>query len=348
MKVVGMMSGTSLDGIDLVLCNFNGERGKWLYEIEKAATINYSSDWKKKLSTAPGLTAEELIILHNEYGTFIGNSVHEFLGIILKADIVASHGHTIFHQPGRHMTFQLGSGAYIAAGCKMPVVADFRTTDVALGGQGAPLVPIGDKLLFTEYDYCLNLGGFANISNDVNAIRIAFDICPVNIIANTLSGRIGLEYDQAGETGRSGALNQGLVDELNNLEFYKVTGPKSLGREWIENTFMPVVNSYKISVPDLLRSFYEHVAIQISSYINKSRKGKVLVTGGGAFNKFLVELIARESESGLIIPDDTVVKYKEAIIFAFLGMLRYENRINCLASVTGASRDSSAGAVYLI
>jgi len=346
-SIVAMMSGTSLDGMDLVLCRFHSENGKWIYEVEKAVTIGYSNEWKKKLSAAQNLGAVEFIMLHNEFGSFIGKEIRNFLGNDGKADFVASHGHTVFHQPDKRLTFQLGSPPYISAECMLPVVSDFRTPDVALGGQGAPLVPVGDRMLFYEYGFCLNLGGFANISNDVNGARIACDLCPVNIVANELSLISGNEYDRDGIIGRGGNLVRELTDELNKLEFYSVKGPKSLGREWVESEFMPVVKKYRLSVPDSLRSFYEHVSDQICGYINRFPPSNVLVTGGGAFNLFLMELIRTKCRSGIIIPGELVVKYKEAIIFAFLGLLRYLNQINCLASVTGARKDSSSGGIYL-
>jgi anhydro-N-acetylmuramic acid kinase len=348
MNIVGIMSGTSMDGMDIVLCRFIFKEGRWTYQIVKAETIDYDNTWRKKLSSAQHLNGEDLILLHNDFGSFTGKAVKKFLGKSLKADLVASHGHTIFHQPGKKMTFQLGNAPYIASECSLPVISDFRTPDVASGGQGAPLVPVGDKLLFAGYDFCLNLGGFANISTDVKDVRIACDLCPVNIVANELAQRIGAEYDAGGMSGRNGKLIPELTHELNNLEFYSIKGPKSLGREWVEITFMPVLNKYKVPVEDLLKSFYEHVAIQISNYINSKKPGKVLVTGGGAFNLFLVELLRAKSNSELIIPDDKVVKYKEAIVFAFLGLLRYQNQVNILASVTGASRDSSGGGIYII
>jgi anhydro-N-acetylmuramic acid kinase len=245
------------------------------------------------------------------------------------------------------MTFQIGNAPYIAAECNLPVISDFRTTDVALGGQGAPLVPIGDRLLFGEYGFCLNLGGFANISNDLNGSRIACDLCPVNIVSNELSKRIGFEYDADGKNGSRGKLIRDLIMELNELPFYKIKGPKSLGREWVETAFMPVMNKYKASISDLLRSFYEHVSDQICHYINSNNGGIVLITGGGVFNKFLIELIRSKTKREIVIPDENVVKYKEALIFAFLGMLRFKNQVNCLASVTGARKDSSGGGVYL-
>ncbi len=346
-NVAGMMSGTSLDGIDLVLCSFSEKEGKWHYKVQKAVTLPYSEQWINALSNAQTLNTEDFILLHNDYGKYIGNCIMEFLGCSLKARLAASHGHTIFHQPSKGMTFQIGNGANIAAECGITVVSDFRSTDVALGGHGAPLVPVGDKLLFGEYDFCLNLGGFANISHDRERRRIAFDICPVNLVANSLSRRIGLEYDCDGMVALRGMVIHELVEELDNLEFYGLAGPKSLGREWVESDFMPVMDKYDAPVPDLLRSFYTHVAGQISKYVNSCPGKSLLVTGGGAFNKFLTGLIRDRIKARLVIPEDTVVKYKEAIIFAFLGLLRYHNRINCLSSVTGARKDSSAGSIFL-
>jgi anhydro-N-acetylmuramic acid kinase len=229
----------------------------------------------------------------------------------------------------------------------MLTVSDFRTTDVALGGQGAPLVPIGDELLFGQYRYCLNLGGFANISVNKAGIRIACDICPVNMVANSLAMRAGFAYDDKGIMGSRGAMEPSLVDALNSLAFYSRKGPKSLGREWVENEFMPVLEAYDIPLEDLMRSVYEHMALQIAGYVNDHGAGDTLVTGGGAMNAFLIGLISSKTSTRLIIPEEGIVKFKEAVIFAFLGLLRYRGEINCLASVTGASRDSSAGAIHI-
>ena len=347
--VVGMMSGTSLDGIDLILSRFHKRPDRWHFTIEKALTIDYSGDWKKRLELAAGLDAETFIMLHQEYGRFIGASISRFLSEQgLSADLIASHGHTIFHQPGKGLTYQLGEGASIASQCKLTTVSDFRTLDVALGGQGAPLVPVGDALLFPQYRYCLNLGGFANISCNRDGRRIAWDICPVNIVLNTLSRRSGQDYDLGGKAGRQGLPNDDLISELNNLGFYSVTGPKSLGREWVETTYMPVLEKYDIPLEDLMRSVYEHTAIQIGKCMNSPGAGEALVTGGGAFNTFLMERISDRARVRLVIPDDRLVKFKEALIFAFLGLLRFRNEINCLASVTGARKDSSSGIIHLM
>jgi anhydro-N-acetylmuramic acid kinase len=347
--VIGMMSGTSLDGMDVVLCRFTREHGTWQFRIDKSVTYEYSSPWKKSLQDAGGLNAEEFLLLHDRYGRFIGEKINQFCADNqVTANLVASHGHTIFHQPWKKFTFQLGAGASIASTCKMTTVSDFRTMDVAWGGQGAPLVPVGDELLFSRYAYCLNLGGFGNISNRRNGIRVAFDICPVNIVLNALALRTGREYDRDGDMGRQGLVNASLVRELNDLPYYSETGPKSLGREWVENHYMPVLDRYVIPLQDMMCSVYEHIAYQIGTYLNQSASGDVLVTGGGAFNTFLIERITRLSKPGLIIPDEKLVKFKEALIFALLGLLRYRNEINCLASVTGASRDSSSGIIHLV
>jgi anhydro-N-acetylmuramic acid kinase len=346
--VVGMMSGTSLDGMDLVLCRFSKNEEAWDYKIEKCQTFAYSEYWRQKLTSAPSLDPANFLLLHNEYGLFIGQRINDFLGTTRQGvNLVASHGHTVFHQPEKNFTFQLGSGATLSATCGITTVSDFRSLDIALGGQGAPLVPVGDHLLFNNYQFCLNLGGFANISNMKDGVRIACDICPVNIVANYLSQRIGYEYDKDGKIGQSGVSNKDLVNELNNLGFYSKPAPKSLGREWVESEFMRVMARYEISVENMLSSIYEHMAIQISNYMNKYEKGVALVTGGGAFNKYLMKLIRQRTNSEIIIPDNQIVMFKEALIFAFLGLLRYLKQINCLQSVTGAIDNSCSGIIHI-
>jgi anhydro-N-acetylmuramic acid kinase len=347
--VAGMMSGTSLDGMDLILSRFYKGTGHWRFTIEKALTIDYTGNWKERLEHAAGLDAETFIMLHQEYGRFIGAGISQFLmehG--LSAELIASHGHTIFHQPGKGLTFQLGDGASVASQCNLTTVSDFRTLDVALGGQGAPLVPVGDELLFPQYRYCLNLGGFANISCNRDGKRIAWDICPVNIVLNTLARELGQDYDAFGKSGRQGLPNIDLISELNKLAFYSITGPKSLGREWVETMYMPVLSKFNIPLEDLMRSVYEHTAIQIGRCMNRPGEGEALVTGGGAFNTFLMERISEQTCIRLVIPDTQLVKFKEALIFAFLGLLRFRNETNCLASVTGAKKDSSSGIIHLM
>jgi len=285
-------------------------------------------------------------MLHNEYGILIGQLVNKFMtDNLFYPDLIASHGHTIFHQPSAGLTFQAGNGVYIAKKTKTLTIADFRQGDVALGGEGAPLVPAGDRLLFPEYTYCLNLGGFANISYEKNMSRIAFDICPVNFILNYLANEIGLQYDNNGELGSRGNVDTELLTSLNQIEYYRKPPPKSLGREWTEQFFIPILSASKISVYDKIATVYKHIAIQISRVITDN-KGSVLITGGGAFNYFLINSIGNNSNARLILPDNQEIKFKEALIFAFLGLLRYLGEINCYSSVTGAGYSSSGGVIY--
>jgi len=347
--VIGLMSGTSLDGLDIAFCRFLFENNKWSYEIIQTETILYTDYWKQKLvwlETADALTFQ---LANVEYGNYLGLRVSDFIiKNNLKADFVSSHGHTIFHQPENKLTVQIGSGSAIASKCKLPVVCDFRSLDVALGGQGAPLVPIGDMLLFSEYDYCLNLGGFANVSYQYNGQRIAFDICPVNIVMNAIAERLGMPYDAEGEIAKEGMLSHYLLNELNQLGYYKSTlnTPKSLGKEWVIKNVKPLLEMYELDEKDLLRTFCEHIAVQISKSLQNKTRGKVLVTGGGAYNTFLIDRISKNTNHDLVIPDKNFIEHKEAMIFAFLGVLRMRNEINCLKSVTGASVDCSGGSVY--
>ncbi|MCX6296401.1 MAG: anhydro-N-acetylmuramic acid kinase [Bacteroidetes bacterium] len=347
--VIGLMSGTSLDGLDIAFCRFSLDHDKWKYEILKAQTIPYSEHWKKVilgLETADALTFQQTNV---DYGNYLGGMVSEFIiRNSIKADFVASHGHTIFHQPDKKLTVQIGSGSAISAKCNLPVVCDFRTLDVALGGQGAPLVPVGDKLLFPEYDFCLNLGGFANVSYEYKGQRIAYDICPVNIVMNAIAEKSGYAYDDGGGMAKEGMLSAYLLNEFNQIGFYKMLmdSPKSLGKEWVIKNIDPIIAKYEISDIDMLRTFCEHIAFQIAKSLKNKPKGKILVSGGGAYNLFLIERIKHHTEHQLIIPDKNTLEYKEALIFAFLGILRMRNETNCLKSVTGAMRDNCGGAIY--
>ncbi|CAN5430633.1 anhydro-N-acetylmuramic acid kinase [soil metagenome] len=344
-NVIGLMSGTSLDGLDICYVRFSESREGWKYDIAHAETISYSEEWISRLLMAEKASGEELLFLHTQYGKFLGECVTDFIALhkCAKPDLVASHGHTIFHQPEKGFTFQLGSGAALFASCGIPIVCDFRSLDVALGGQGAPLVPIGDRYLFAEYSACINLGGFANISFEENEKRIAYDICAVNYVMNYLSKRAGKEFDENGKLAADGKIIQPLLDKLNGLTYFEKSPPKSIGREWVEETIFPLLPTSE-KTEDLLRTFTEHIAVQLSKSI--SGKGKVLVTGGGAFNNFLIELLKVKSQNEIIIPDALTINFKEALIFAFLGLLRSKNRINTLKSVTGASCDSSGGILF--
>ena len=344
-SVIGLMSGTSLDGLDLCCVTFKYDDGKWEYQIVKAEDEPYPDDIKQKLANAQNMSAEEYALFHSDYGIYLGQRVKAFIDRNgLEPDLIASHGHTIFHQPGIRFTAQIGSGAGIAAETEVDCVCDFRTTDVALFGQGAPLVPIGDRTLFADYDYCLNMGGFSNISFNEGDVRSAYDISPVNYVMNHYTRTIGLDYDKDGEMARSGKVCEELLERLDNLEFYSMKGPKSLGREWVENEVIPLIDSYDLSIEDKLCTFCEHVAVQIGSHI---KGGKVLLTGGGALNKYLVErMSARAPQCEYVVPDKLTINFKEALIFAFLGMLYICDMPNCLSSVTGAKFNCVGGALY--
>lgn len=340
------MSGTSLDGLDMCLVDFKYD-GEWSYTIEKTGSASFPEDLKIKLSNAQNLSALEYALLHREYGHFMGRTVSMFMRATgARPDIIASHGQTVFHQPQIQFTSQIGSGAAIAAETGVDCVCDFRTTDVALGGQGAPLVPIGDKVLFGKYRSCLNLGGFSNISyQEEDGQRTAFDISPVNYVLNHYTRTIGLEYDRDGEIARSGQINQHLLDSLDNLDFYTSTGPKSLGREWVESEVFPLIDSYNLSTADILATFCEHIAHQICA---KSPSGDILTTGGGALNIYLIErmqAVAGE-RTRYVVPDRQTVNFKEALVFALLGAMYMWDMPSCLRSVTGAKVDNIGGCLY--
>jgi anhydro-N-acetylmuramic acid kinase len=343
--VLGIMSGTSLDGLDLAFCEFE-KKDRWAFSLIAGETIPYNEVWSEKLRTAPLLSAEELMRLNADFGKYIGKLSSDFcFRHKVKPDFISSHGHTVFHRPHEGYTLQIGSGAHIAAAASLPVIFDFRSGDVALGGQGAPLVPIGDRLLFSEMDYCLNLGGIANISFEKNGERIAFDICAANMVLNYLSEKMGKRYDANGEMARSGKMDRALFMKLNSIEYYTKPFPKSLGREDIEAVVIPILEESSLSVNDLLATFCHHIAHQVSNVVTlRNSSNTLLISGGGALNSFLVECIKTECKINVVVPSTHIINFKEAIIFAFLGVLRMRNEVNCLKSVTGAERDSCGGA----
>lgn len=340
------MSGTSLDGLDVCYCSFSKDENlKWNFEILKAETISYSEKWEEKLRNSIYLNSEDLLALHSEYGFFLGEKTKEFIeqNSIKKIDLIASHGHTVFHQPHRKFTLQIGDGRALKMVTKIPVVYDFRTQDVLLGGNGAPLVPIGDELLFSEFDACLNLGGFSNISLKKDGKRIAFDICPVNIVLNKFSESLGGKYDKSGQFAKEGHINFDILEKLNRLDFYQKSAPKSLGLEWVNQNVFPLLNNK--NPKDTLATFTEHIALQISNIFEKFSLKKIIFTGGGTFNSYLIEKIKSKSNTEIIIPENDIIDYKEALIFALLGVLRMNNEINVLASATGSSKDHSSGII---
>jgi anhydro-N-acetylmuramic acid kinase len=347
-NVIGVMSGTSLDGVDLAHIKFEINNNKWSYEIYECDTISYTNEMISKLKNGINFSKEDLSDLNIEYTNLLGEIISEFIikNNISNLDAVCSHGHTILHQPQNGFTLQIGNLPEIAKITKQKVVCDFRVQDVNLGGQGAPLVPIGDKILFSEFDYCLNLGGFSNISFEENNKRIAFDISPVNTVLNFYANTFGLEYDDKGKISETGNLNSELFEELNQLEFYQKTFPKSLGFEFVKESVLPILESYPVSTEDKMRTFTEHIAFQIGKIL-QSKSGKLLVSGGGVYNDFLIGRMKTHLPTiEIIIPDEKTIKFKEALIFALLGVLKLRNEINVLASVTGAKHDHCSGEIY--
>ena len=356
-RAIGLMSGSSLDGLDIVFTELHENGGKWGYEIIKADCYAYSEDWTKRLSAATSLSARDYLLLHTEYGDYLGRQVMRFIEenqLQYKVALIASHGHTTFHIPAKKMTAQLGDGAAIAAITQLPVVTDLRALDLAFGGQGAPIVPIGEKLLLPGYDYFLNIGGIANISMNASAY-IAFDICSANRVLNMLAQQAGKEYDDDGQLAAAGSLNEPLLERLNSLEYYRLPYPKSLANEFGIETVYPLIQAAGISIPDALNTYCEHIAIQIRDAIaalpnHSSEQSQLLATGGGAHNGFLVSRI-REQLTGLgiqvIVPGKELVQYKEALIMALIGVLRWREENNVLSSVTGSKRDSVGGAMWM-
>lgn len=342
---IGLMSGTSLDGLDICFARFGKEGLSWNFEIINAETRPYPAAWEEKLRDSIHLSAEQLLELHSEYGFYLGQAVNTFIKKyrIGHIDLIASHGHTVFHQPKRKFTLQIGDGRAVKLETGLPVVYDFRSQDVLMGGNGAPLVPIGDQLLFSQYDACLNLGGFSNISLNQNNQRIAFDIAPVNSILNALSKILGKNFDENGNLARSGKIDNELLAQLNGLSFYGQPHPKSLGIEWCNEYVFPLLENTEI--PDALATFTEHAAIQIAHVFNRYGLKDVLFTGGGTYNRYLIEKIRSRTSTEVIIPQKQVIEYKEALIFALMGILRLHNEINVRSSATGSLHDHSSGVI---
>lgn len=347
-NVIGAMSGTSLDGIDLAHVFFEVTNGKWSFDIRETETIPYDRDWADTLKNAVGFPEAELQKLNSGYTSLLGETILAFIRKNQIKDLAAicSHGHTILHQPQNGFTLQIGNLPQIAKIANQKVVCDFRVQDVELGGQGAPLVPVGDRLLFPDFDYCLNLGGFSNVSFEDGTTRIAFDISPVNTVLNFYANRLGFDYDDRGKLASSGKINDALLSGLNQLDFNAKPFPKSLGFEYVKGTVLPLMELSDIPDNDKLRTFTEHVAFQVASAL-PNKKGKILVTGGGAYNDFLIGRM-RDLLPGMAveIPSKKIIEFKEALIFALLGVLKLRGETNVLASVTGARHDHSSGKIY--
>ncbi len=344
-NIIGLMSGTSVDGLDICYVSFdNNDPSK--YEIIDCETIDYDDNLKTKLKNVIEMDNDQIKQIDKEFGEFIGLNVLKFIkkNTLYKADLISSHGHTVFHEPKFNKTLQIGNGEIINKVTKIKTVNNFREQDIQLGGQGAPLVPIGDKLLFDDYKYCLNLGGFTNISVKDSRTIYAYDICPLNTVLNHYANKLGYECDLGGKLSKKGVINIDLFNELNDLDYYKKSYPKSLGLEFVIENIFPITEKYKIKEVDILATYIEHASFQIKRNIDNG--SKVLLTGGGTFNDNLIKTLNHDSKINFIVPDKTIINYKESLIFALLGYLKINGKVNCLRSVTGASHDHSSGDIY--
>lgn len=374
---IGLMSGSSLDGLDIcyveflvnsqqaILDSYERMDNSMLtidFKIHQADCIEYTNEFRERLRNAPNLTAFEFAKLHADLGHYFGKLTNDFIqkNSIEKLDFICSHGQTIFHQPNIGFTTQIGCGAQIAAQTNTKVICDLRTSDVAIGGQGAPIVPIAERYLFADYDAFLNIGGIANISFKSENKIIAYDVCAANTLLNFFAKQKDLDYDKDGNLARSGKINTQLLDELNNIDFCTQAAPKSLGSEHIFDNWIPLFAKYEISIEDKLATSVEHIALQVNQSIVNSQwsiiekdshisnlTSQLLVTGGGALNSFLIERIQLNSALKVVVPDVLTIQYKEALAMAFIGLLRILEIPNCLASVTGAKKDTIGGAIYL-
>lgn len=355
------MSGSSLDGLDIAYVHLHETGGRWSMDIQHTACYPYSKDWQERLRSATHLPALDYMLLHTDFGHYIGGSVNTFIehfGLEHKVDMVASHGHTSFHLPMRGMTHQLGDGAAIAAETRLPVISDLRALDIAFKGQGAPIVPIGEKLLLGDYGFLLNLGGIANLSFRAGDRYFGFDVCAANRVLNMLVHPLGLEMDKGGALAAAGVTDPGLLEELNQLDYYGLPYPKSLANDFGTDLVYPLVAGRGLRIEDALHTFIEHIAIQVAHNIS-AVAGKesivlggqqLLVTGGGALNEHLVSRLSAHLEPlgvRVVVPDRQLVEYKEAVIMALIGVLRWREEFNVLSTVTGARRDSIGGALWL-
>jgi anhydro-N-acetylmuramic acid kinase len=369
-KVIGMMSGSSLDGLDIVYAHFHETAAGWTYEIHHSACHKYSEIWTERLRNATNLTALEYQRLHVAYGHLLGEEVNRFIAnhdLAYQVQLIASHGHTSFHDPKNKMTAQLGDGASIAADTGIHVINELRAMDMALGGQGAPIVPIGELKLLGDHDFFLNLGGIANISarlmresatSNEEGRFVAFDICPANRVLNLLTRELGPEFDEDGRIAASGSVNNELLERLNEFSYYDQSYPKSLANEFGTEQLYPLIHAFPDKPENKICTYVEHICFQVANSIKAIRKkeyitvaeGKLLVTGGGAHNGYMISRLRDQLAQlniTLAVPEDSLIDFKEALVMAFMGLLRWREEVNVLSSVTGATRDSTGGTIWL-
>ncbi len=345
-EVIGLMSGSSLDGLDICFVEFQEQNTQWSFEIKAAKCYPYQQELQGDLRKIGEGSAFQLAEMHTKLSKIKAEYVQQFFEefpISKNATLIVSHGQTIFHQPEKSFTTQIGCGATLSALTNKTVVCDLRTYDIALGGQGAPLVPFGEKYLFHEYQSFLNIGGICNIStHDKDKIE-AYDVCPGNTLLNLLSAQVGQNYDEDGKLARSGQVNEDLFKQLSLINYYQKAFPKSLGTEHILKDWCEIIQNNNLSTADAMATVVEHIAFELGKVLKNS---SVMVTGGGALNSYLIERIAAHTNSKIFLPSQEMIEFKEALIIAFVGLNRYLGRNNFYSSVTGAQRDNMGGAIY--
>lgn len=350
-ELIGLMSGTSGDGLDIAYCRFE-KNERWAFRLLHTQTIPFPEDLGKLLSTAHRLPASELVQLDVTFGAWMGREVKRFCEIHQCSPLaICSHGHTVFHNPAQGYSLQIGNGWALRRHAGFPVVSDFRMSDIQWGGQGAPLVPVGDRYLFGEVDFCLNLGGIANISMEQDGQRLAFDTCPFNLLLNPLAEQLGAPYDDRGIWASQGRIHEELLADLNGLPFYALSGAKSLAREDMESVFTPCLEKFSIAAKDKLATLTEHYALQLARIIQRYQshaRPSVMLTGGGAYHAFFRSRLDYHLGGSWkqVVVSNQVIEFKEALVFAFLGYLRILGENNTLHEVTGASRDTCGGIYF--
>jgi len=355
--VLGIMSGSSCDGVDAAVCSFSMHDAVLDYKLLGKASFKFPDQLKDALKQAANKSTAELNVLNTNFSSFLVKHIFDFFQANGKTDYIASHGHTVLHAPDDGYTLQLGNGALISAGTKTPTIVDFRSQDIACGGQGAPLAPLADKQLFGGYDFYLNLGGIVNVSHVNNQSTIGFDIAPCNQMLNALSNVIGLDYDSEGKLAAQGLINEALLEKLLSSDYLKAPYPKSLDNSWVRDNYTEPLLTYEDTISNKLHTAVEFIAITIRNGLQlisnkekvKLEGGTVFCTGGGAFNKYMMDrIIYHCSQLGVkvIIPKSEIIEYKEAMLMALMGYLRIIRKPNCIASVTGADKDCSAGVIY--
>lgn len=353
-KFIGLMSGTSLDGIDAIVCEFSPT-------IQSIATHHHPFDPSLKQDlqrlSLPGDDAIDVLgKAQTELGHVLADAV---LALLDKANLsatdiraIGSHGHTIRHRPGGHhpFTIQIGDPNIIAARTGIATIADFRRADMALGGQGAPLAPAFHRAFFPLPATVLNLGGIANISIVGTETEVGFDTGPANTLLDAwCKQHRGLDYDDQGSWARSGQVCERLLQSLLADPYFKQAPPKSTGKEYFHLDWLAQQLSSQ-SAEDVQASLLELTAKTIADAFSAQQiTGEIIVCGGGAHNVYLLErLQAHLPACTLSMSDDfgIGVDWVEAAGFAWLAQQRVLNQAIQLQTVTGASAPVRLGAIY--